>query len=353
MGLELFKFSGTKNTREKESSNIIMQPDGLGDHWIECSRKKTGVITKELLEEAFTMMEELERKNDDIIIVTQEMAEKINLLPKRFTSIVFWYRLFEYPASISKPAEQSKADCIKYLKHLPDCVTKVNFNIHVKWKNPEDLIKTLPKHVTHFTINADIIENCTYAELIPFFSSFSENIKEISLLGHDNKKLAIDNKVLRDLIIKLPLSVKTLTVPRDDLSVCNLATERKINLDVYRKKEYFPESYSKLTHSSKDIFQKAKNLLNDYTKNSSWSPGFTLFASFHWNRHHVDKVNKILKESTHIEDLLARLKDIETQKDFNPTGSLARRIYYIKNMQHLSQELSNEVEEPSYSELKI
>lgn len=349
MGLELFKFTGTKSTPKKESSNIIMQPDRWGNNWIDCNRKKEGQITKELLEEAFDMMERLEREKDDIIIVTQEMAEKINLLPKRFTSIVFLDRIFNYPSSVSKPAEQSKEDCIKYLKQLPDFVTKANLNIHYKWKNPEEVIKVIPKNVTHFTINADVVENCTYEELIPFFSNFPNHIKEISLLGNDSKKLAIDNKVLRDLIIRLPLSVKTLTVPRDDSSVFNLATERKINLDEYRKKEYFPESYKDLTHSSsEDLFQKAKNLLNDYTKNTSWSPGFALFATFHWNRHHVDKVNKILQESTNLEDLLERLKGIEMQKDFNPTGSLARRIYYIKYMQHSTQDLHNEVEAPRY-----
>ncbi|WP_454781889.1 DUF5617 domain-containing protein [Legionella sp. WA2022007384] len=350
MALGLFKFRGTKSTLRKESSNIILQADGWGRNWFDCIKKEEGPITKELLEEAFDMME-IEREKAEIILVTQEMAKRIDLLPKRFTSVVFFNRLFTYPGSISKPAEQSKEDCINYLKQLPDCVTKVELNLYYKWSRPEEVIKVIPKNVTHFTINADVIENCTYEELIPFFSSFPSQIKEISLLGNDTKILAFDDKVLRDLIIRLPLSVKTLTVPRDDLSIFNLATERKINLDEYRKKEYFPQSYDDLTDSvSEDLFQKAKNLLNDYTKSASWCPGFALFATFHWNRHYVDQVNKILQESTNIEDLLGRLKAIEMQKDFNPTGSLARRMYYIKNMQHQVRKLDNDVVEvPKYN----
>lgn len=44
----------------------------------------------------------------------------------------------------------------------------------------------------------------------------------------------------------------------------------------------------------------------------------------------MDAVNQILKDSNSLDDLLVRLSQIETQKDFNPTGSLARRIHYIK-----------------------
>ncbi|KTD43087.1 DUF5617 domain-containing protein [Legionella parisiensis] len=141
------------------------------------------------------------------------------------------------------------------------------------------------------------------------------------------------------MIIRLPLSVKTLSVPSGNCSIFSHREEKQIDLDKYRKKEYFPESYVELTNSSTDnLFQKATNLLNDYTKNTSCSPGFTLFATFHWRRHHLDAVNQILKKSNSVDDLLVRLNKIEMAKDFNPIGSLARRIHYIKYMQHQEQQ---------------
>lgn len=344
-GLILFTFNGTKKTPSKKSGDIRIKPDGWGADQVNCYRKKEMPITKELLEEAFNMMEDLPRKNDDIIIESREVAEKIHLFPNKFTSsIVYGARVFKYPPSVNT-SEQSKKDCIEYLKQLPNFINKVNFNLYKKWENPEDVIKAIPKHITHFTINAEVIENCTYEELIPFFSSFPNNIKEITLLGgNPQKKQAIDDKVLRDLIIRLPVSVKTLTVPKD-MSLFSLTSERTIDLIEYRKKEYFPDSYNELTHSSsEDLFERAKNLLKDYTKDDSWSPGFALFATFHWNRHHADKVNGVLQKSNNLDDLLKRLSEIEMQENFNPTGSLARRICYIKNMQYQAAELNTEVE---------
>lgn len=229
---------------------------------------------------------------------------------------------------------------------MPRHVTKVEINTGKKWKDAGEVIKAIPAHVTYFKVNAEVIENCTFDELFKFFSSFPKQMQEIHLLGDVcNNNLAIGDRALRNLIIKLPLSVKTLSVPSGNCSVFNHKEEKQINLDDYRKKEYFPESYVELTNSStEDLFQKAKNLLNDYTKNTSDFPGFTLFATFHWRRHHVDAVNQILKDSNSLDDLLVRLSQIETQKDFNPTGSLARRIHYIKYIHQ--QEQQNMDEQP-------
>lgn len=335
----LFKVQGTKGTPQKQTANLKMIPDRWGRNWIDCLVEEETPITKELLNEAFDLVEDLPLKKPDIIITSPEMAAKLDLFPPKFSSIMFFHSVFNAPTPSGK-AEQSRQDCIKYLRQLPDFITQVHFNVCHKWKNPQEVIKAIPKQVTHFTINADVIENCTHQELSSFFSSFPNHVKEISLLGSDTKNLVIDDKVLRDLIIRLPLSVKTLKVPRE-ISMFDNGAERTINLDAYRKKEYFPKSYEEFT--SENLFDSAKDLLNDYTKNNNCFPGLALFFTGNWFRHHVDKVNEIVQKSTGLEDLLNKLQEIERQKDFNHTGSLARRIHYIKQMQYQSQEANHEV----------
>ncbi|MCW8400823.1 DUF5617 domain-containing protein [Legionella sp. PATHC038] len=336
----LFKVQGTKGTPQKQTANLKMIPDRGGRNWIDCLVEEETSITKELLNEAFDLVEDLEIKKPDIIITSPEMAEKLDLFPPKFSSVMFFHSVFNAPAP-SEKAEQSRQDCIKYLTQLPDFITKVHFNVSHKWKNPEEVIKAIPKQVTHFTINADVIENCTHKELISFFSSFPNHVKEISLLGSDAKNLVIDDAVLRDLIIRLPMSVKTLKVPKE-MNCSNHITERTINLDAYRNKEYFPNSYKEFT--SEDLFESAKDLLNDYTKNTNCFPLAARFFTLHMFRHHVDKVNEIVQNSTGIDDLLKKLEKIESQEDFNHTGSLARRIHYIKHLQYQSQKESHEVE---------
>ncbi|MCE0721812.1 DUF5617 domain-containing protein [Legionella resiliens] len=350
MGIKfLFSFNGTPKDPVIESDNIEIRYDGDRGQSL-CFRKKETPITKELLEEAVEMMRSLNPKSDEIHIKTKELAENVSLLPESITSVVYWDSYINSSSDLSKKAreelaEQSQKACIALLKKLPRHVTKVEICTGKKWKDADEVIKAIPAHVTYFKVNADVIKDCTFDELLKFFSCFPKQMQEIHLLGDicDNN-LAIGDRALRNLIIKLPLSVKTFSVPSGDCSVFNHQEEKQINLDDYRKKEYFPESYFELTHSStEDLFHKAKNLLNDYTKNTSNVPGLTLFATFHWRRHHVDAVNQILKDSNSLDDLLVRLNQIETQKDFNPTGSLARRIHYIKYVQY--QEQHNMIEQ--------
>ncbi|MCW8471814.1 DUF5617 domain-containing protein [Fluoribacter gormanii] len=343
MGVILFKVKGAKNTSEIKGRNLKMKPDGWGRGWVDCLIEEETEITEELLGEAFDLVDALGIKRPDIIITSSEMADNLSKFPPKFSSIMFLHSVFNYPY-LTSIAEQSKKDCINYLQQLPKFITQVHFDVKHKWNNPEEVIQAIPEQVTHFTINADIIENCTHEELIRFFSNFPNHLKEISLLGGDSQKnLVIDNKVLHDLIIRLPVSVKTLTVP-NHMDVFSNISKRTINLDDYRKKEYFPASYDDLCCSN-DLFENAQNLLNDYTKNTSCSPRASLIFTFHWRRHHVDKVNQIVQNSTNIGDLLNKLQEIEMQKDFNHTGSLARRIHYIKHMQYQqSQESNHDVE---------
>ncbi|HHT0594311.1 TPA: DUF5617 domain-containing protein [Legionella anisa] len=95
------------------------------------------------------------------------------------------------------------------------------------------------------------------------------------------------------------------------------------------KKHEGRDSYKKIYQNVKDggELQKAYDLLQDYS--TPWR-----YARFHWNRHHTDDVNQVLKdikngEINNIDALLGRLNELQ-QTLPNQTGSLARRIEFIK-----------------------
>lgn len=93
----------------------------------------------------------------------------------------------------------------------------------------------------------------------------------------------------------------------------------------------YPDSYTELTQDYlKDSLERAKNLLQDYTKFDS---AVSRFFHGHWNRHHVDEVSAIVKAIDAgtiqtIEQLVRQLKqDINPE---NPNGSIAKRISFIE-----------------------
>lgn len=94
-------------------------------------------------------------------------------------------------------------------------------------------------------------------------------------------------------------------------------------------KQSFPESYQKIWDSSNGLSKitKAKDLLNDYTKESSWLGSFWgLFFAFHWNRHHVAEVQYLVERTYRsIDNLVHDLNQLHPR----PGGSLDRRIAFI------------------------
>ncbi|MFT4059835.1 MAG: ankyrin repeat domain-containing protein [Legionella sp.] len=97
------------------------------------------------------------------------------------------------------------------------------------------------------------------------------------------------------------------------------------------KNVHTPVSYDNLCNQFSFPMEKARALLNDYTKNNS---ALNRFFHGHWNRHHVHKVSMIVNDITnHIintpQELLERLKAINPQ---NKTGSIARRTQYIEEI---------------------
>jgi len=90
-----------------------------------------------------------------------------------------------------------------------------------------------------------------------------------------------------------------------------------------------PDTYIALYDSGRDAIESARALLDDYTKSDS---ALSRFFHGHWNRHHVAEVAEIVKqiddgEIKTTDELLEVLDSIVPD---NPTGSIARRIKYIK-----------------------
>ncbi len=329
----LFLFAGNpKVDSESKRDGICIAPEkGSGQYNRQCFLTEETEITKEILVEAVKLMQ-LEIPNCKKIFLSKELAENIDLLPETISSLIYHYNTMTRGLN----EQQSKEACIKFLKKLPPHVTEIKIHTNLRiWKNPNEIVAAVPKHVTSITLHGEILKNCTEDGLRKFFSSFHDQIKQIHILGDIVPNVSLDDKTLHNLIIQLPFSVETLSVPRNVSVFGDQKTERQIKVPQYREEHYFPTSYSELTSSStEDLFQKAKNLLSDYTKNTSCSPGLTLFVTFHWNRNHLSKVNNILNQSNSIDELLSSLSQIEKEVNFNSTGSLARRIHYIKHMQY-------------------
>lgn len=110
--------------------------------------------------------------------------------------------------------------------------------------------------------------------------------------------------------------------------------------------EYYTttRSYSVLIKKSEpnNRYQQALNLLKDYVKYDAFSPKCMLFFTGHWNRHHLQEVNKLLDnlKASNNNSIDTLLQDLESINLVNSQGSLARRIQFIKkqivqnNFQH-------------------
>ncbi|KTD43086.1 hypothetical protein [Legionella parisiensis] len=176
----LFSFEPTQSDLVKKSENIEVnyESGGLGY----CARNHDTPITKELLKEAVEMMRLVQPKNHDIHIRTKDLADNVSLLPESVTSVVYWDSQInssdDWLKNVSEEmALQSQKACIDLLENLPGHVTKVRIRTGKKWKDADEVIKAIPAHCTCFTVNADVIENCSFDELFKFFSSFPKQMQ--------------------------------------------------------------------------------------------------------------------------------------------------------------------------------
>jgi len=157
--------------------------------------------------------------------------------------------------------------------------------------------------------------------LIQLFAMLPDHITHVNTISYYFKNVDVTEKRLESLLIHFPFFIKNLTVSIE-------GKRTGIDLDDYRRKHYFPDTYSTMaSEESKPVLVKAMAILNDYVDNGT---GGLAFFKGHWNRHHCEAVSTIMQEAKCFDDLLARLKEIQTHEGFNSIGSLARRIRYIE-----------------------
>lgn len=90
----------------------------------------------------------------------------------------------------------------------------------------------------------------------------------------------------------------------------------------------YPPSYTLLANKGDTPLNKAKALLEDYTKHDST---LSRFFHSHWNRHHVREVNQWIEsiEKGHIKTVEVLINSMSGIPS-NPEGSLARRMHFIE-----------------------
>lgn len=93
--------------------------------------------------------------------------------------------------------------------------------------------------------------------------------------------------------------------------------------------------YAHLWQDSRTLEANVLSLLRDYSKQDWISPTLGLFLTGHWRRHHhavvIDAI-KAIKRGELVADVLLTLEnEAKENSDFNPEGSLMRRLEYIRD----------------------
>ena len=196
-------------------------------------------------------------------------------------------------------------------------------------------------------------------ELKPGFSQNRAFSKQLFL--KDISKRIIISPIVEQSIQTSNRDERSSDIAEDSDSVASQSEENEFQrLDTvelpevhFTAKQY--HAYEKLWLRSKAdqhiplALQNAYCLLDDYTKGDvQINSAITFFKSCgarlsrhisgHWNRHHTHQIALILSDIrnstiTTMEQLIIRLETVTNLVNFNPEGSLARRIAFIQNMQ--------------------
>lgn len=146
--------------------------------------------------------------------------------------------------------------------------------------------------------------------------------------------------LVKETLISLPFSVANVILP-------DFEEKKTINMTEFRNENYFPEEYHKIVNAvplymtyvnNQNLDLQARALLADYSKKDDWWPNLSLFCSFHMGRHYTNEINSALDSTDTFDALYLKLIDIrDNNPDFNPIGSLARRIRYIEKLAYNSK----------------
>ena len=192
-----------------------------------------------------------------------------------------------------------------YIKGMKGELTSIDFS-HNGFQNPNMMgqrslaifslcLYMVPKSVITIDLRGNDIEFYTHDALKAFLEHLPKTVQLIHLSDPDANALSIE----------------------DHLARCQ-----------------WPASYDELIKPHQhDLIKMGGSLLEDYSKGDSW---FLRAVTFHWSRHHVDKVVDIVgkikdDKFSSPADLIKKLDSIEIK---NPAGSLSRRISFFKYQVH-------------------
>ncbi|KTD37671.1 ankyrin [Legionella nautarum] len=174
--------------------------------------------------------------------------------------------------------------------------------------------------------------NPTAADAIIHSKSFNASCLESqNSEGNTCLDLVINrgNKEILETLLKSPYCTVDL-IKQQNLRKKAERTRNEDIINLVKKhegRESYKGIYQETNENNGGELEQATALLEDYSAPSR-------LLRFHWNRHHVAKVNEILQEIkdkkiTNIEELLNRLDGLQETLP-NQIGSLSRRIEFIK-----------------------
>ncbi|MCL9685527.1 DUF5617 domain-containing protein [Legionella maioricensis] len=180
------------------------------------------------------------------------------------------------------------------------------------------LFRKTPNRTTELSLRANGFGQTreTLAFIIQVLRKIPKRVTYLDL--SDNGFEDYDAEQLSELFFHLPPTVK----------LVSLGSEKPLSPADHIALRRYPDSYEELTVHCVDIMQKARTILDDYTKGDS---RFWRTVYFHWNRHNTAEVAQIVTRIdqgliTNINDVLSELNLIEKSNDI---GSLAKRISFM------------------------
>ncbi|KTD42139.1 DUF5617 domain-containing protein [Legionella parisiensis] len=210
--------------------------------------------------------------------------------------------------------------------------------------NKPDVLKTImehrdcPKDVFRFTETHTALHDAVKKPspgVIKFIVQSKKIDTDFLRIKDDKGKTALDvaieagNVAVLKTLLESPHCTVDLIKAERLRGKANKTHDKEI-IDLVKKHEG-RDSYKKIYQSVKsgeDVrLLQAADLLRDYS--TPWR-----YARFHWNRHHTEDVNQIIKEIDNgtisdIDGLVDRLNKLQDKLP-NQTGSLSRRIEFIK-----------------------
>lgn len=176
---------------------------------------------------------------------------------------------------------------------------------------------------------------------IKALANIPENIIFLDLSDHGFERS--DAEKLKELFINLP----------DTVQFVSLADEKPLSPAHQIGKRVWPNSYKTLIDGASNIMQKARNLLDDYTKEDS---EFWRFICGHWNRNHIKEVSEMVKliDNGHITNVTDLLHEFGKMEIKNESGSLGRRLGFLyKSSLELKSHSTIELKEVETKRMKL